>query len=524
MTEGGAVEAKERGLELRGRRTAAGISLRQFAAQLGIGAQRLSEYETGRRKMPVELCSRARALLDDLAAGRGLLGLEAQSVPPTGEHPLAALRRAQGWTLRDLARLLARILGGADDRQKIWRWEHWGVVPDRPSQLALAQLLGVQESVVLARPWPTWLPGTDGADVDSPWNLRGVLAALDATGEAAMDRRGFLTISSAALAGMAERLGTAAPRVPGVLPEGAETGSADDVVTTFESRLPLLRHQENLYGGGVVLAGISAELATARQMLNWPLGCSARLRLLKVTAELSRLGGWAAFDAGRRAAAETYFVAALRAARETGDASAAANTIKTFSLLLIESERPEDAQRLLAAGRQAAAQSPLRVQAMVATRQARVEAVLGNATACQARLCEATDLMERSLDRDDHPPQASYFGPGELAAQTAASHQILGRHASTVGLLETALSSQPDSRPRDRATYQLWLCRSALTMGDLDRACDLLSDETSGISAAASTASARNQALMKGVREQLARHRDHPAARAVDERLRDLVA
>lgn len=475
--------------------------------------------------MPVELLASAHAFLDDLAAGRGPLGVQPQSGPPRDVHPLAAVRRAHGWTLRDLARRHAGIIGGTDDRQKIWRWEHWGVVPDRPSQLALAQLVGVPESVALARPWPAWLPGTGGADVDSPWNLRGVLAALDATGEAAMDRRGFLTLSSAALAGMAERLGTAAPaQVPGVLPEGAEAGSADDVVTTFESRLPVLRNQENLYGGGVVLAGISAELATARQMLDWPLGRTARQRLLKVTAELSRLGGWAAFDAGRRAAAETYFVAALRAARETRDTSAAANTIKSFSLLLIESERPEDAQRLLAAGRRAAVHGSLRVQAMVATRQARVEAVLGNGADSQARLGEAADLLERALDRDDHPPQTSYFGPGELAAQTAASHQILGRHADTVDLLETALASQPDSRPRDRATYQLWLCRSALAMGDLDRACILLADETSGIAAAASTASARNQVLMKGVREQLACHRDHPAARAVDERLRDLVA
>jgi hypothetical protein len=92
-----------------------------------------------------------------------------------------------------------------------------------------------------------------------------------------------------------------------------------------------------------------------------------------------------------------------------------------------------------------------------------------------------------------------------------------------VDLLETALADQPEDRPRDRGTYQLWLCRSALATGNLDRACTLLSDETSGLSAAAITASARNQALLKGVRHQLSAYRGHPAADEVDERLHDLL-
>jgi len=516
---------EEAGRAVRSRRMAVGVSLRRFAEELGIGPQRLSEYETGRRAMPLELSSRARTLLDDMVSERGTPHPQGVTGPLERVHPLTAIRRARGWSLHDLARHHARLIGGAADRQKVWRWEHRGVVPDRPSQLALARLVGVPGSAVLTRPWPEWLPGTEAADVDSPWDLRHVLAALDATGEAAMDRRSFLTLTSAAVAAISERWSNGvASMVPGMLPEGAAEGTADDVVATFEARLPVVRDQESLHGGGLVLSGISAELATARHILAWPLGEEARLRMLRVTAELSRLGGWAAFDVGHRAAAETYFVAALRAAYEARDPAAAANVIKSFSLLFIESGRPQDARRLLAAGRRAATHGPLRIQAMVATRQARAEAALGDGAAAEVHLGEAADLLDRALGRDDHPPQTAYFGPGELAAQTAVSHQLLGRHAATVGLLETALDQQPGSRPRDRATYQLWLCHSALAMNELDRACALLADETSGLSPAAFRASIRNQALLKGVRKQLAVHHDHPEARAVDKRLGDLVA
>ena len=83
---------------------------------------------------------------------------------PQPDHPLARLRAANGWSYGTVARLIARraremgVASMAAQRQKIWRWEHRGVTPDRISQLALARELGVPEDEVLAHPWPTWLP------------------------------------------------------------------------------------------------------------------------------------------------------------------------------------------------------------------------------------------------------------------------------------------------------------------------------------------------------------------------------
>ncbi|KPM55857.1 transcriptional regulator [Frankia sp. CcI49] len=83
---------------------------------------------------------------------------------PGPTHPLRRLRALHGWSYETVARIVAaraRELGVssmAAQRQKIWRWENRGVIPDRISQLALARELGVSDHEVSAHPWPTWLP------------------------------------------------------------------------------------------------------------------------------------------------------------------------------------------------------------------------------------------------------------------------------------------------------------------------------------------------------------------------------
>lgn len=79
------------------------------------------------------------------------------------QHPLGWIRALRRWSLQGTAQriaLRARDLGVANmaaERQKVWRWEHRGVTPDRISQLALAAELGVPTALVDAEPWPTWL-------------------------------------------------------------------------------------------------------------------------------------------------------------------------------------------------------------------------------------------------------------------------------------------------------------------------------------------------------------------------------
>jgi transcriptional regulator with XRE-family HTH domain len=79
---------------------------------------------------------------------------------------LAQIRAARGWSYQQLARLIAARaraggVGIAAERQKIWRWEHRGVTPDRFTQRCLADILGVPHGHLSTHPWPTWLPSAE---------------------------------------------------------------------------------------------------------------------------------------------------------------------------------------------------------------------------------------------------------------------------------------------------------------------------------------------------------------------------
>jgi tetratricopeptide (TPR) repeat protein len=108
-----------------------------------------------------------------------------ETTPAASVHPLAHVRRRHGWSYQDLARVIAdhaRALGVpmAARREKVWRWEHWGVVPEADSQRALARALGIAPRELELRPWPRWLPAQTGMPDGLPWTADGSRAALDA--------------------------------------------------------------------------------------------------------------------------------------------------------------------------------------------------------------------------------------------------------------------------------------------------------------------------------------------------------
>ena len=125
---------------------------------------------------------------------------------PSQRHPLAAVRAARGWSYQDLVEEVAahsRLLGVpmAARREKAWRWENWGVVPDADSQRALALALGVDPARMTVRPWPGWLPTGTDLPSDLPWTPAGSLTALqDLLADIEEDHRGFAIASPAVLA------------------------------------------------------------------------------------------------------------------------------------------------------------------------------------------------------------------------------------------------------------------------------------------------------------------------------------
>lgn len=331
-------------------------------------------------------------------------------------HPLSWIRAERGWTYQDVVDLVARRVGNMSARrEKAWRWEHRGVVPDLETQQALASELGVPHALLSASPWPGWLPVGDRTTARVAWTPQDCVAALDATAGAALhDRRGFVVAGAGSAAAAAQRWlalaplewpapstvppatapapllvpvagpvpGPVGPVPAGPVPVGpvpvaapvsvpsqrtgpATAPTAPDapvpqaVLTALEERVPALRRMEAALGGGPVRAVADAELRLVTDLL--ARGPAARpgtaaaglpaRRLFAIAGELACLAGRACFDTRHEAAAERYLSAALSAAHAAGDRQLGARVLAAMSLLCLSAGRPQEALAVARAAR-----------------------------------------------------------------------------------------------------------------------------------------------------------------------------
>jgi tetratricopeptide (TPR) repeat protein len=292
------------------------------------------------------------------------------------------------------------------------------------------------------------------------------------------------------------------------------------LVTCFEQRLPGLRHLDATLGGGHIRGLVDSELRLVTDLLakgsyTEPIG----QRLLSVAAELGRVAGWASFDAGFQAAAQRYWVAALRAAHAASDRGIGANILKCMSLQSVDNDRPDEALALARTALDGARNAPARVQAMLTVRVARTYAVRGETSDCEQHLAAAEAHMSRATD-EDTPAWAAYFDQAEYCAQVAACYLLLRRHQATDHWLTQSLLLQPDERSRDRATYLIWRADSVLELGEVEQACSLVEQAVPDITAAHSI---RNQRRLTDLHTKLAQHPTVAAVQELDEQIRSLI-
>jgi transcriptional regulator with XRE-family HTH domain len=434
-------------------------------------------------------------------------------------HQMSFVRRQQGWTYRDLAEVLGARVGMAANPQKPWRWEHRGVVPDEDTQQALAVELGVSVGRLKTNPWPGWLPAGEVVPTALPWTRDGCLQLLDRTVDSMTDRRAFLTLSAGAAAAMATTWATA--KEP---PAQDCEAQGDDPLVAFEQRLPLMRDMEARQDGESARIVLDTELRNATTLLrSETLGAAGDRRLLAVIAELARLTGWASVDAGRHAAAETYFTAGLRAAHQAGDLLTGANILKCTSLMLLDHHRVNEAVSVTWIAQTRAATGPARVRAMLAVRHARALAARRDVHGAEHLLLQADAAMDRAHGQDGSisiPDWARYFDTAEYSAQVASVYLALGRHAAAERWLDQALALHPTDR-RDSLTYLLWRAEAAISGGQVDQGCTLVAEALPRL---AGSASVRNRGRFAEVRSLLRQHRTLPEVRELDERTRALVA
>lgn len=363
------------------------------------------------------------------------------------------------------------------DDHLIGKWERGAVRwPIGPYRAALRAVLGADtdDELGFRRPAPVGPTSRRTPCVPGPWTRGTIVAdATTATEHDVINRRDALR--GAAVLGGA---GLLAPLAPWLEPlaEGAltvrcgafamaEVEAVERVVATFR--------EWRSAGSGLGRTAVVGQLSdVAERVRDAPAGPLTD-RMLIAAAELSKIAGSMAFDAGSHGAAQLNYVMAARLAKAGGNVSFGAVALAALARQSFDLGNAGDGLEIVALaqrGSDGAATPALR--AMLATREAWGHAQRGQVYAFQ----RATDAAERAyadVDPAGEPRWLHGLDGAELAGVIGARYRDLSRfdrrHARhAVAYIGRALSLRQPTRARNRAFDLVSLARVHLLTGEHD--------------------------------------------------------
>lgn len=391
---------------------------------------------------------------------------------PLAVHPFTFVRQARGWGKAEFARLMqahGKSLGIplATNRTTVWKWEQ-GQEPDADAQRVLADLLRVPYERVQAEGWPRWLPVWEVTGLTAPWTQAGTHEALaDLVGSGRVDRRGFLTITGAALTGLAASWAEAPSAFASALGGDRVT---DTMLSTIEQRIGTLRTLDDQLGGARLLEQARGDLALITGLLSTGRYTDdIHVRLYALAARVSHLTGWMAYDAGLRSAGQRYYVGALRSARTAGDDAFGAFILAEMGVHVSEAGRPADRVALISTAIDNAPRtlSPY-TQSFLYLHKAEAMSRDGDHHRAGTALNRAASLWERHT-AENNPDWLDWFGEAQLRSTEG---KILLRSGQVERATSSLEASVKQAAPRDKAVRSSRLAEARLAGGDLDGALD----------------------------------------------------
>ncbi|MGC5018716.1 helix-turn-helix domain-containing protein [Micromonospora sp. DT47] len=277
-----------------------------------------------------------------------------------------------------------------------------------------------------------------------------------------MHRREFIEAAAMLAAGGAALVCPAA---------GRRIGLAD--VEERVRRTARLRRLDNYLGGVDTLRLYEAELRATMAMFNTTsFSQSTAKALLSLLAEQAQLAGWAAFDAGENAHANTMFAISRSIAVQADDVQLAANAMALSAYLRASLGQPDIATAEASRVPMNAGASPA-VQALLLERLAFTYAVAGQERQAIAALDAAHDSVAQP-GTDVAPDWAAWVDHDEIQIMTGRVWAELRRPLRAIPELESALERFDDTYARDKALYSTWLAEAYLDAGEVERAAILL--------------------------------------------------
>ncbi|MFD8080597.1 sporulation protein [Kitasatospora sp. NPDC059722] len=312
-------------------------------------------------------------------------------------------------------------------------WCRRGMVPDWPVPRLLARAIGER----LGR--PVQLAEIGMADAETPDAAVGLdfpREPADAVRVAtsfwsSVNRRDFLAGSSFAVASFTTPVtrwlvspadDTSSHRGSG------RVGTAD--LAELRDAADDARRWDSKYGGGNWKANSVTACLQERAvpLLNGSFSDEVGRELFSVTAELSRLAGWTAFDVGQHDVAQRHFIQALRLARAGGDVQLGCYVLTTMAMqTLLRGFANEAIDMTQGAFERAKGHAAPRVLAFTKLIEARAHARDNNARAASAALAASEGLLSQTCDSADEPAWIDFYHHARLSADAAEVFRDLRR-------------------------------------------------------------------------------------------------
>ncbi|MGH3899784.1 MAG: helix-turn-helix transcriptional regulator [Pseudonocardiaceae bacterium] len=446
-------------------------------------------------------------------------------------HALAQRREIVGHTQETLAEFVGV------EPTTIGRWERGKTFPQPWSRPKLADALAVsleELDILLAEGQPTkTVAASDTSDepvgdpehdlaLSAPWSHRGTVevAVVLRGGDRPVKRRGFVFLTGIALTAPAHQwlIHEPGPLVSGL--SGRRVSA--ELVDRFMAMIPELRAMDDVAGGGTVLSLAEHEFGVIADLLDQASYGEPTGRKLHVAlAELGQLAGWSAYDVGKQALAQRYYIAALRAAHSADDRPLGAHVLSCMAEQAAHEGQPSEAVTLIeSAFAGARGQATPRLLAELYIRQAYALGTMHDVSACSAAVSKARAHVE---PQDDDPPWLYWVSPADITAFAGDCLLQLGQAHQAAKLIEEGVDLFDESFARDRQIYSVHLA-DALTRPGTQR--DLAAAASRGIAAiqlAEVLDSNRSVDLLRDLCHQMKPHAKVPAVRKFLDRARGLV-
>jgi hypothetical protein len=285
------------------------------------------------------------------------------------------------------------------------------------------------------------------------------LLAPDADDEAGNNRLPDTPGTSEALAALAAASTTPTPESVMRGLEGGRVGS--DVVSWAAEQVESLSHLDDVVGGSRCLSLTHGDLNIVLALLKRASYDSLTERGLQhAVAELGRLAGWLASDAGFQRLAERYWHQGLVAARAICDHEYASYLLANLGLQASFTGAPLTAIHLLEAARSEVGEpTNLALPALLDAWQVTPYALLGERHDASHRLNLADDLYDRRQPENDPAWLYWMFRPSHNP-ESGRAFLTLGEPRTAERLLTEGLDQVPADFRRDRQLYLIGIAEA----------------------------------------------------------------